>query len=68
MLKKFGINSTRAEKSGPSVKRGIAVPSPTVHSKIVTCECGAKLKKSCANEMICEISALTCPKCGREVR
>lgn len=63
MMKKFGVNSTRSEKSGPKIKKGIALRK----SKIITCECGAKLEKCCDNDLTCEISVLKCPKCGRDV-
>jgi hypothetical protein len=68
MLTKFGVNSVCAKKSGPTVKKSIAKPGSRKFSRVVTCECGARLEKTCENEMVCEIAALACPKCGREVR
>lgn len=64
MIKKFGINSTRAEKKGPVVKNGL-------NEKIereITCACGKKFMKSCPNELYCEISAFHCPHCGAELK
>ena len=63
MLKKFGVNSTREEKSGPVVKCGI---SKKVR-KTITCACGKKFEKECPSEAFCEISSFTCPYCGREI-
>ena len=64
MLKKFGVNSTRAEKSGPTVKSGISGPT----KRIITCACGRKFEKACPNELVCEISSFTCPHCGKTVK
>lgn len=61
MLKKFGINTTRAEKTGPKVKQGITTASFT---RVVTCSCGKKFEKSCPSEMACDITMFTCPHCG----
>lgn len=65
MMKKFGVNETRAEKRGPVVKDAVA--SKSRHVKVVTCECGTRLEKSCPDELACELSSLKCPKCGKEV-
>jgi len=65
MIVKRGINTTREEKSGPTVRKGIASSSKNKFRKIVTCSnCKTKLEKSCENEMFCEISVLKCPRCG----
>lgn len=64
MLKKFGVNTTRALKSGPVVKDAVEEKD---HSKVVTCSCGAKLEKRCRNEYVCETSVMRCPKCGAKV-
>jgi len=58
MMKKFGVNSTRAEKRGPVVKKGIGF------QKLVTCSCGKKFMKSCSDQGLCEATAHTCPYCG----
>lgn len=62
---KRGINETRAEKSGPTVKKGITRESKD--KKIIKCACGAVLEKSCPDPLTCEISSVTCPNCGRSV-
>jgi hypothetical protein len=59
MLKKFGVNSTRAEKHCP-VKTG-AVP---MIERVVICSCGKRFVKSCPNSVACEVSTFTCPHCG----
>jgi hypothetical protein len=64
MLKKIGINTSRAKKNGPNVKDGI---SRKKFAKVVVCSCGAKLEKSCENEYVCDISVLLCPKCGKQI-
>lgn len=65
MLVKNGINTTRAQKDGPTMRKGIVGSV----KKIVTCSvCKCKLEKSCPNEMMCEISILKCPKCGSDVK
>ena len=64
MMLKKGINSTREEKRGPTVKSGIAA----AHKKVVRCgNCNAVLEKSCSNSLVCEVSSLKCPKCGAMV-
>jgi uncharacterized protein (UPF0212 family) len=65
MLKKFGITTTRALKSGPVVKDAAAQEED--HSKMVTCSCGAKLEKRCRNKYVCDVSVMRCPKCGAKV-
>lgn len=65
MLKKFGINSTRAEKKGPTVKNAIAEER---HEKVVLCSCGKKFVKSCPNADVCDISVLKCPHCGADIK
>jgi hypothetical protein len=68
MLVKKGVNTTREEKSGPTVKEGIASTSRNKFKRIVTCShCKTKLEKCCDNEMVCEISILKCPRCGANV-
>ena len=68
MMKKVGVNTTRFEKNGPAVKKGISVPKAERFSKRVVCpSCGARLEKTCDNEMLCEISTVKCPKCGADV-
>ena len=65
MLVKRGINSTRAEKTGPTVKQGI---SAKTHKKIVRCSsCNSVLEKTCSDALVCEISSMKCPKCGELV-
>lgn len=65
MMVKKGINSTRAEKQGPTVKQGIDSKG---HKKTVRCpNCKSVLEKCCSNELVCEISIMTCPKCGNKV-
>lgn len=65
MLKKFGINTTRAEKRGPNVKQGISEGS---FKRVITCACGRKFEKSCPNEMACDITMFTCPHCGATIK
>jgi len=67
MLKKFGVNSTRAEKQGPVVKNGINAEEQN-YEKIVVCSCGKKLVKSCPNKDVCDISVLQCPYCGSNIK
>lgn len=67
MLEKFGVNSTRAEKSGPTVKNGIKMEDET-YQKIVLCSCGKKFVKSCPNKDVCDISILKCPHCGNDIK
>lgn len=68
MLTKKGINTVRAEKSGPNVKQGIAMQSNKRYKKVVTCSnCSAKLEKDCPSELDCDISQLKCPRCGNPV-
>lgn len=64
MMEKFGVNSTRAEKTGPVVKNAIEEKRA---EKIVTCKCGKTFVKSCPNEDVCAISVLTCPHCGADI-
>ena len=64
MMKKIGINTTRAQKQGPTQKNAIG---KKVCKKVITCSCGAKLEKACENEYVCDVSVLTCPKCGKKV-
>ena len=64
MLKKFGINNTRVEKDGPSVRNGIKQPV----EREVPCSCGKKFMKSCPNELYCELSTFKCPHCGAELK
>lgn len=65
MLFKKGINTTREEKTGPTVKQGITTQA---HKKVVKCpNCKAVLEKSCSSAMVCEISTMKCPKCGTMV-
>lgn len=66
MLKKYGINTTRAEKNGPTVRRGIAVEKGKF-VRTLSCPCGAKLEKTCESEALCEITPARCPKCGRKI-
>lgn len=61
MMKKFGVNTTRAEKRGPVVKKGISF------QKMVACSCGKKFLKTCSNEEICDITVHTCPFCGATI-
>lgn len=68
MLKKFGINTVSSKKSGPTVKKAIALPASHKFRKVIHCECGAKLSKCCDDEKMCERSFACCPKCGREVK
>jgi hypothetical protein len=63
MMKKIGVNTTRAEKHGPVVKSGHNKPT----EKTVRCACGKKFLKSCPNEAYCDIAVFTCPYCGREI-
>lgn len=65
MMNKFGINSTRAEKSGPVVKDAIIEQRA---EKIVVCSCGKKFIKSCPNQDVCDISILKCPHCGADIK
>lgn len=65
MLTKRGINSVREEKTGPTVKKGIATGKK--HKKYVKCACGAVLQKECADEGVCSTSVVICPKCGAPV-
>lgn len=65
MLKKFGINSTRAEKTGPTVKQGLTAGS---FKRMITCSCGKKFEKACPSEMACDISMFTCPHCGSTIK
>lgn len=66
MLTKTGVNSTRSQKCGPTVREG--VKAGKAFKKVVKCAvCNAKLEKSCSNEMVCEISTLKCPRCGTDV-
>lgn len=65
MLKKFGVNSTRAEKKGPVVKNGI---KDEPYEKVVLCACGKKFVKSCPNKDVCDISVLKCPHCGENIK
>ena len=60
MLKKFGVNSTRAEKRGPSVKTG----NQSIE-RYATCQCGKKFLKTCASAEVCDVSSFKCPYCGR---
>jgi hypothetical protein len=65
MMVKRGINTTRAEKSGPNVKQGISMPANRRYRKTVTCSnCNAKLEKECPSEFECETSRSKCPRCG----
>lgn len=67
MLVKNGINTSRASKAGPTMRKSIN--TNTKITKVVTCSvCKCKLEKSCPNEMMCEISVLQCPKCGSDVK
>ena len=66
MFNKFGVVDNRSRKNGPIVKQAIPeVEGP--FEKIVTCSCGAKLRKRCPSKKHCDLVALTCPKCGAEV-
>jgi len=67
MLKKFGVNTTRAEKTGPTVKNAIKVEEEAVE-RLVVCSCGKKFMKKCANKDLCDISVFTCPYCGASIR
>jgi len=61
MFKKFGVNSTRQEKKGPTVTGGVSRPC----SKRMSCKkCGKTFVKACQSELACEISPSTCPHCG----
>jgi len=64
MLNKIGVNTTRTKKAGPPVRDAIAKPG---HKKVITCACGTRLEKSCANEYMCDISKVNCPKCGKRI-
>lgn len=65
MMKKLGINTTRAEKAGPVVKNGIKEDS---YERVVICSCGKKFVKSCPNKDVCDISVLKCPHCGANIK
>lgn len=65
MIIKKGVNETRAEKSGPTVKKGITAKDK--YRKIIKCACGAMLEKCCKDELTCEVSVVMCPKCGAQV-
>ena len=63
MMKKYGVNNTRAEKSGPTVKNAIS------HRKMVVCGgCKKRFEKECPSEEICDISAVCCPYCGASIK
>lgn len=65
MLVKRGINETKAEKKGPTVKNGVSAKR---HTKRVVCSnCRTVLEKSCTNALVCEISSMKCPNCGSTV-
>ncbi len=62
MLIKNGIVTSRQSKSGPTVKKGITSKK---HAKKVYCgSCKAMFQKTCANELMCEITSFKCPHCG----
>jgi len=64
MFKKFGVNSTRQEKKGPTVAGGVSRP----YSKKLSCKkCGKTFVKSCPSELACEIGQSTCPHCGADL-
>lgn len=65
MMTKRGINETKAEKTGPTVKQGIT--SSKRHKKVLKCACGALLEKECGDALTCEVSSVKCPKCGKLV-
>lgn len=65
MMKKLGVNTTRAEKSGPVVKNAI---KEKPYEKVVICSCGKKFVKSCPNKDVCDISVLKCPACGADIK
>jgi hypothetical protein len=68
MMLKRGVNTTREEKNGPTVRRGISSPAKRRFRKVLTCpNCKTRLEKFCENEMFCEISSLKCPRCGEIV-
>ena len=69
MLVKKGVNTTREEKNGPTVRSGISSNKGKGRfRRTITCSnCNAKLEKCCENEMFCEISVLKCPRCGAKV-
>lgn len=67
MMKKFGVNNTRAEKVGPVVKNGVDKTQKRAQ-KLVTCACGKKYMKDCPSEDLCAVSVLTCPSCGAKVQ
>jgi hypothetical protein len=67
MMKKFGVNNTRAEKAGPTVKNGIKTEDD-VFERIVLCSCGKKFAKTCPNKDACEISVFDCPYCGAKIK
>ena len=67
MLKKFGVNSTRAEKQGPTVKNAIK-DGDDRFERVVVCSCGKKFVKSCPNKDVCDISVMQCPFCGANVK
>lgn len=66
MMEKFGVNSTREEKSGPVIKNAIKTDDES-YEKIVICSCGKKFVKKCPNKDVCEISVLKCPHCGADL-
>ena len=67
MMKKLGIVDNRAKKSGPTVRKAIRGAEQACSEKLVTCQCGAKLVKRCPNKYACDVSVMTCPRCGAKV-
>jgi hypothetical protein len=67
MLKKFGINSVCAKKTGPNVKEGID-NKPRTFARTITCSCGKRFEKSCPSEAACDVSSFSCPYCGTRVQ
>lgn len=67
MIKKFGINNTRAEKAGPTVKNAIR-PDDDVYERIVVCACGKKFAKSCPSKDACDVAVFDCPHCGAKIK
>jgi hypothetical protein len=63
MLKKFGINTTRAEKKGPQVKGAISER----YGRMIVCACGKKFEKTCPSKDECDCSSFSCPYCGKEL-
>jgi len=67
MMEKFGVNNTRAEKAGPTVKNGIKT-GDDVYERLVSCSCGKKFTKTCPSKDACDVAVFDCPYCGTKIQ